>query len=146
MHTDGQAITAAIARLEQYFGTPLFDHTVNPATLTVQGIALRAAAPQILEAVQAARDGLAAVARLAVRNACGAGTPRITRKLGGTSSLRRRRESSPASPAHLAEEGRSGQPRPGGSISRPGQRTRSRAARAKSRLPGEPSAAQPRSL
>ena len=67
VHTDGQAITAAIARLEQYFGTPLFDHTVNPATLTVQGIALRAAAPRILEAVQAARDGLAAVARLAVR-------------------------------------------------------------------------------
>jgi DNA-binding transcriptional LysR family regulator len=46
--------------LEQDLGAPLFDRSVNPIALTGQGTALQAAAQGILDAVQAARDEVAA--------------------------------------------------------------------------------------
>jgi DNA-binding transcriptional LysR family regulator len=61
VHIVQSAMSCAIARLEQDLGAPLFDRTMTPITLTEQGAALQAAAHRILEAVQAARDEVAAV-------------------------------------------------------------------------------------
>jgi DNA-binding transcriptional LysR family regulator len=62
VHIVQSAMSCAIARLEQNLGAPLFDRTVTPIALTEQGVALQAAAQRILDAVQAARDEVAAVA------------------------------------------------------------------------------------
>jgi DNA-binding transcriptional LysR family regulator len=61
VHIVQSAMSFAIARLEQDLGAPLFDRTVTPVALTDQGAALQAAAQRILDAVQAARDDVAAV-------------------------------------------------------------------------------------
>jgi len=53
----------AIARLERELGVPLFDRSVTPIALTEHGVALQAGAQRVLEAVQAARDDVAAVSR-----------------------------------------------------------------------------------
>jgi DNA-binding transcriptional LysR family regulator len=54
-------MSSAIARLERELGVPLFDRNITPITLTEHGAALQAGALRILEAVQAARDDVAAV-------------------------------------------------------------------------------------
>jgi DNA-binding transcriptional LysR family regulator len=59
VHIVQSAMSIAIARLEQDLGAPLFDRTVTPIALTEQGVALRAAAQRIFDAVQAARDDVA---------------------------------------------------------------------------------------
>jgi DNA-binding transcriptional LysR family regulator len=61
VHIVQSAMSCAIARLEQDLGTPLFDRTVTPRALTEQGAALKAAAQRIIDAVQAAREEVAAV-------------------------------------------------------------------------------------
>jgi DNA-binding transcriptional LysR family regulator len=60
VHIVQSAMSFAIARLEANLGAPLFDRTVTPIALTEQGVALQAAAQRILDAVQAARDEVAA--------------------------------------------------------------------------------------
>lgn len=61
VHIVQSAMSFAIARLEQDLGAPLFDRSIIPIALTEQGTALQAAAQRILDAVQAARDEVAAV-------------------------------------------------------------------------------------
>src|SRR6202034_3735111 len=61
VHIVQSAMSAAIARLEADLGVTLFDRSTNPIGLTAQGEALAAAAPQVLDAVQAARDQTASV-------------------------------------------------------------------------------------
>ena len=60
-HIVQSAMSSAIARLERELGVPLFDRSVTPIALTEHGAALQAGAQRILEAVQAARDDVAAV-------------------------------------------------------------------------------------
>ena len=60
-HIVQSAMSSAIARLERELGVPLFDRNITPITLTEHGAALQAGALRILEAVQAARDDVAAV-------------------------------------------------------------------------------------
>ena len=60
-HIVQSAMSAAIARLEHELGVSLFDRSVTPVTVTEHGAALRAGARRVLEAVQAARDDVAAV-------------------------------------------------------------------------------------
>jgi DNA-binding transcriptional LysR family regulator len=74
VHIVQSAMSAAIARLEADLGVTLFDRSTNPIELTAEGEALAAAAPQVLDAVQAARDQTAAVT----------GTVRGTVVLGST--------------------------------------------------------------
>ena len=54
-------MSSAIARLERDLGVALFDRSVTPVALTEHGAALRAGAQRILDAVQVARDDVAAV-------------------------------------------------------------------------------------
>jgi DNA-binding transcriptional LysR family regulator len=60
-HIVQSAMSSAIARLERELGVPLFDRSVTPVALTEHGAALKAGAQRILEAVEAARDDVAAV-------------------------------------------------------------------------------------
>jgi DNA-binding transcriptional LysR family regulator len=60
VHIVQSAMSLAIARLEQDLGASLFDRTGTPIALTEQGAALQGAAQRILDAVQAARDEVAA--------------------------------------------------------------------------------------
>jgi DNA-binding transcriptional LysR family regulator len=61
VHIVQSAMSSAIARLEHELGIPLFDRSVTPVAVTEHGAALQAAAQRVLEAVQAARDDVAAV-------------------------------------------------------------------------------------
>jgi DNA-binding transcriptional LysR family regulator len=61
VHIVQSAMSCAIARLEQDLRAPLFDRTVTPIALTEQGATLKAAAQRIIDAVQAAREEVAAV-------------------------------------------------------------------------------------
>jgi DNA-binding transcriptional LysR family regulator len=61
VHIVQSAMSSAIARLEHDLGVPLFDRSVTPVAVTEHGAALQAAAQRILDAVQAARDDVAAV-------------------------------------------------------------------------------------
>jgi DNA-binding transcriptional LysR family regulator len=60
-HIVQSAMSSAIARLERDLEVPLFDRGSTPITLTEHGLALQGAAFRILDAVQAARDEVAAV-------------------------------------------------------------------------------------
>jgi len=60
-HIVQSAMSAAVARLEHELGVSLFDRSVTPVTVTEHGAALQAAAQRVTEAVQAARDEVAAV-------------------------------------------------------------------------------------
>jgi DNA-binding transcriptional LysR family regulator len=60
-HVVQSAMSAAIARLEKDLGATLFDRSVSPVALTEHGAALQLGAQRVLDAVQAARDDLAAV-------------------------------------------------------------------------------------
>jgi DNA-binding transcriptional LysR family regulator len=60
-HIVQSAMSAAVARLEHELGVSLFDRSVTPVTVTEHGAALQAAALRVVEAVQAARDDVAAV-------------------------------------------------------------------------------------
>jgi len=61
VHIVQSAMSSAIARLEHDLGVSLFDRSVTPVTVTEHGAAFQAAAQRILDAVQAARDDVAAV-------------------------------------------------------------------------------------
>jgi DNA-binding transcriptional LysR family regulator len=61
VHIVQSAMSSAIARLENELGVSLFDRSVTPVAVTEHGAALQAGAQRILEAVQAARDEVAAV-------------------------------------------------------------------------------------
>jgi DNA-binding transcriptional LysR family regulator len=61
VHIVQSAMSSAIARLEHELGVPLFDRSVTPVTVTEHGAALQPAAQRVLDAVQAARDEVAAV-------------------------------------------------------------------------------------
>jgi len=61
VHIVQSAMSAAVARLEHELGVTLFDRSATPVTVTEHGAALRASAQRVLEAVQAARDEVAAV-------------------------------------------------------------------------------------
>jgi DNA-binding transcriptional LysR family regulator len=61
MHIVQSAMSSAVARLEHELGVALFDRSVTPVAITEHGAALRAGAQQILDALQAARDDVAAV-------------------------------------------------------------------------------------
>jgi DNA-binding transcriptional LysR family regulator len=61
VHIVQSAMSSAIARLEHELGVPLFDRSVTPVTVTEHGAALQPAAQRVLDAVQAARDDVAAV-------------------------------------------------------------------------------------
>jgi DNA-binding transcriptional LysR family regulator len=63
MHIVQSAMSSAVARLEHELGVPLFDRSVTPVAVTEHGAALRAGAQRILDAVEAARDDVAAVSR-----------------------------------------------------------------------------------
>src|SRR5580693_689929 len=60
-HIVQSAMSSAIARLEHELGVSLFDRSVTPVAVTEHGAALQAGAQRILDAVQAARDEVAAV-------------------------------------------------------------------------------------
>ena len=60
VHIVPSAMSSAIARLEHELGAPLFDRAGNRLALTEQGTALQAAALRVTDAVQAARDEVAA--------------------------------------------------------------------------------------
>jgi len=60
-HIVQSAMSSAIARLERDLGVPLFDRSGTRIALTDHGMALQGAAYRILDAVQAARDEVAAV-------------------------------------------------------------------------------------
>jgi DNA-binding transcriptional LysR family regulator len=60
-HIVQSAMSAAIARLEHELGVCLLDRSVTPVAVTQHGAALQAGAQRIMEAVQAARDDVAAV-------------------------------------------------------------------------------------
>jgi DNA-binding transcriptional LysR family regulator len=60
-HIVQSAMSSAIARLERDLGVQLFDRGVMPIALTEHGAALQGSAQRILDAVQAARDDVAAV-------------------------------------------------------------------------------------
>ncbi len=62
VHIVQSAMSSAIARLEHELGVPLFDRSVTPVTVTEHGAALQGPAQRVLDAVQAARDEVAAVA------------------------------------------------------------------------------------
>ena len=61
VHIVQSAMSSAIARLEHDLGVSLFDRSVTPVAVTEHGAALQAGAQRILDAVQAARDDVAAV-------------------------------------------------------------------------------------
>jgi DNA-binding transcriptional LysR family regulator len=61
MHIVQSAMSSAVARLEHELGVPLFDRSVTPVAVTEHGGALRASAQRVLDAVEAARDDVAAV-------------------------------------------------------------------------------------
>ena len=61
VHIVQSAMSCAIARLEKELAVSLFDRNVSPLALTEHGAALQGPARQILAAVQAARDEVAAV-------------------------------------------------------------------------------------
>jgi DNA-binding transcriptional LysR family regulator len=61
VHIVQSAMSSAIGRLEHDLGVSLFDRSVTPVAVTAHGAALQAAAQRILDAVQAARDDVAAV-------------------------------------------------------------------------------------
>jgi DNA-binding transcriptional LysR family regulator len=61
VHIVQSAMSSAIARLEHELGVSLFDRSLTPVALTEHGAVLRASAQHILDAVQAARDDVAAV-------------------------------------------------------------------------------------
>jgi DNA-binding transcriptional LysR family regulator len=61
VHIVQSAMSSAIARLEHDLGVSLFDRSATPVAVTEHGVALQAAAQRILDAVQAARDDVAAV-------------------------------------------------------------------------------------
>ena len=61
VHIVQSAMSCAIARLEKDVGATLFDRNVTPLTLTEHGVALHGPAQRVLDAVQAARDEVAAV-------------------------------------------------------------------------------------
>jgi DNA-binding transcriptional LysR family regulator len=61
VHIVQSAMSSAVARLEHELEVPLFDRSVTPVAVTEHGAALRAGAQHILDAVQAARDDVAAV-------------------------------------------------------------------------------------
>jgi DNA-binding transcriptional LysR family regulator len=61
MHIVQSAMSSAVARLEHELGVALFDRSVTPVAVTGHGAALQASAQRILEAVEAARDDVAAV-------------------------------------------------------------------------------------
>ena len=63
-HIVQSAMSSAIARLERELGVQLFDRGVTPVALTEHGVALKAGAQRILEAVQATRDDVTAVSGL----------------------------------------------------------------------------------
>ena len=61
VHIVQSAMSCAIARLEKELGATLFDRNVSPLAVTEHGAALQGPAQRILDAVQAARDEVAAV-------------------------------------------------------------------------------------
>jgi DNA-binding transcriptional LysR family regulator len=61
MHIVQSAMSSAVARLEHELGVPLFDRSVTPVAVTEHGAALRGSAQRVLDAVEAARDDVAAV-------------------------------------------------------------------------------------
>jgi DNA-binding transcriptional LysR family regulator len=61
VHIVQSAMSCAIARLEKELGSTLFYRNMTPLALTEHGVALQAPAQRILDAVQAARDEVAAV-------------------------------------------------------------------------------------
>jgi len=61
VHIVQSAMSSAIARLEHELGVPLFDRSVTPVTVTEHGAALQAGAQRVIDAVQTARDEVAAV-------------------------------------------------------------------------------------
>ena len=61
VHIVQSAMSCAIARLEKELGATLFDRNMTPLTLTEHGVALQGPAQRILDAVQAARDEVAAI-------------------------------------------------------------------------------------
>jgi DNA-binding transcriptional LysR family regulator len=61
MHIVQSAMSSAVARLEHELGVPLFDRSVTPVAVTEHGAALRASAQRVVDAVEAARDEVAAV-------------------------------------------------------------------------------------
>jgi len=74
VHIVQSAMSSAIARLERELGAPLFDRSVVPISVTEYGAALQVAARRVLDAVQEARDDVAAAS----------GQVRGTVVLGGT--------------------------------------------------------------
>jgi DNA-binding transcriptional LysR family regulator len=61
MHIVQSAMSSAVARLEHELGVLLFDRSVTPVAVTEHGAVLRASAQRVLDAVEAARDDVAAV-------------------------------------------------------------------------------------
>jgi DNA-binding transcriptional LysR family regulator len=61
MHIVQSAMSSAVARLEHELGVPLFDRSVTPVAVTEHGAALQASAQRVVDAVEAARDDVAAV-------------------------------------------------------------------------------------
>ena len=106
MHIVQSAMSSAVARLEHELGVPLFDRSVTPVAVTEHGAALRAGAQRILDAVEAARDDVAAVSGQ-VRGTVVLGTTLNTGPLDLAAVLTDVRDQHPASSCMSAS------PRPG---------------------------------
>lgn len=95
-------MSAAVARLEHELGVSLFDRSVTPVTVTEHGAALQAAARRIADAVQAARDDVAAVSGQ-VRGAVTLGCTLHTGPLDLAAVLAALRDRHPAVVVHLRQ-------------------------------------------
>lgn len=102
VHIVQSAMSCAIARLEQDLGASLFDRTGTRIALTEQGAVLQAAARRIIDAVQAARDEVAAVGGQ-VRGTVTLGSTLHTGRLDLASVLSEIRERHPGVIVHLRQ-------------------------------------------
>jgi DNA-binding transcriptional LysR family regulator len=102
MHIVQSAMSSAVARLEHELGVPLFDRSVTPVAVTEHGAALRTGAQRVLDAVEAARDDVAAVSGQ-VRGTVVLGTTLSTGPLDLAAVLTDLRDQHPAIVVHVRQ-------------------------------------------
>ena len=102
MHIVQSAMSSAVARLEHELGVLLFDRSVTPVAVTEHGVVLRASAQRVLDAVEAARDDVAAVSGQ-VRGTVVLGTTLSTGPLDLAAVLTHVRDQHPGMVVHVRQ-------------------------------------------
>jgi DNA-binding transcriptional LysR family regulator len=102
VHVVQSAMSSAIARLERELAVVLFDRSVTPVAVTDHGAALQSAAQRVLDAVQAARDEVAAVSGQ-VRGTVVLGCTLSTGRLDLSAVLTELRDRHPGVVVHLRQ-------------------------------------------